>query len=224
MKNYYNSLLEQYIIALENPDSNGWDNKTRTWRHATGKNMDNNQIGIGGDRNNVNIKAIIGSRNWDKVRITEAQEREARYKNFDYFDGVYNQHTKGLSLSNKKHILAMGLLYHGFGPFLWKDGSSLNNSLKNGTDGDFSKSIYDFYQDKFPERARNHEKFMRQQKKAKETNNKLRFSLKTIQGFERKSKNIVPSDAIRVVRRPTVQKMALPHMPLSTTQIWLTNK
>lgn len=215
MRNYYHSLLEQYIIALENPDSNGWDNKTRTWGHATGKGMDRNQIGIGGDRNNVNIKAITGSQNWEKVRITEAQERVARYKNFDYFNDAYNRNTKGLSLSNRKHMLAMGLLYHGYGRSLWNEKHPLNKALKNGSDEELSRVISEFYSERYPERARNHNKFMERLKKAdEETKKKKLLSLKTISGYDRISNYVAPNDATRVVHIPIIRRTPLSQMTL----------
>lgn len=206
MKNYNGTLLEQYIIALENPDSVGWDSKTKTWTHATGKGMDCNQIGIGGDRYNKNIRAIIGTQNWDKVRLTEAQEREARYKNFDYFNGVYDRNTKGLSLSNNKRMLAMGLLYHGFGKLLWKKDHTLNKTLRYGSDEDFSRVISEFYSDKYPERARSHNKFMEQLKKKEETaKRKRRFSLEEIYGSDGLTNYVTPIDATRV-SPPSIKK------------------
>lgn len=220
MTKYYGSLLEQYIIALENPDSIGWDSKSRTWSHATGKGMDSNQIGIGGDRYNKNIRAIIGTQNWDNVSITEAQEREARYKNLDYFIGVYNRNTKGLSLSSRKRILAMGLLYHGYGRHLWNESHPLNKALRNGSDDEFSKSIYDFYRHKNPERARNHNKFVEQIKKNDEkTKKKPVFSLKNIHEFDRLTKYAAPVDATHVVRIPIKQKIPLSQMPLPTSTL-----
>lgn len=220
MDKYKNSILEQYIIALENPESNGWDSKTKTWGHAVGKGMDRNQIGIGGDRNNVNIKALIGLQNWDKVRITEAQEREARYKNFDYFNGVIDRNIS--KLSYVKRMLAMGLLYHGYGPLLWQEGNALNKILRYGSDDDFSKSIYDFYRYRNPERAKNHDNFVKQQKKSnEEINRKQGLSLKNIPGIDRHHKVVVPADATRVVGIPVKRRLSLSQMPLPISIRWM---
>lgn len=220
MPRYYGTLQEQYIIALENPDSIGWDSKTRSWAHATGKGMDSNQIGIGGDRYNEKIRSFIGKQNWDKARLTEAQEREARYENFDYFNGVYNRNTRGLSLSNRKRMLALGVLYHGYGPLLWKEGHPLNKALRNGSDEDFSNSIYDFYCNKNPERARNHKKFMEQLKKSDEhAKKKPMLSLKTIQPLDSLIRYIVPVDATYVAPIPTKGRISLAQMPLPTSSM-----
>ena len=78
-------------------------------------------------------------------------------------ENILNRHTKGIKLSNTKRAIAIGLLYHGFGPKLWNPNGPktqrLNRALFNGSDQDFINAVTDFYNGTYSQRSKSHSNF-----------------------------------------------------------------
>lgn len=134
--------------AIENPDSVGWNPKLRIWEAPMKKGFDKNQRGFGVDIvKNGYAKVFFAEHPRPGYYLTDDEERLLRYRYLDYLQKVYDKHVSSdLQISDKKKAMALGIMYHGFGPRLWSDnGDGLHDAFFNGTDYEFEDQITKFY-------------------------------------------------------------------------------
>lgn len=157
--NYDNTLLGQYIRAIENPDSIGF--KDGRWYKSTRKKDDPNNRGMGVDvvYNKAAAKVVRGRK--DKW-LTEKEERDLRNAHIQDMrraqDDHYLRYLRNQDLSEAKKIMGTGLLYRGDGI---NENQALSDAYYNGTDEDFQKAVDSYYRSKqLNERADRHTDFM----------------------------------------------------------------
>lgn len=157
--NYDNTLLGQYIRAIENPDSIGFiDGK---WYQSPRKKDDPNNRGIGVDivHNKAAAKVVKGRKGkW----LTEKEERDLRNAHIKEVRRIQDEHyypyLRKHDLSEAKKIMGAGLLYRGDGI---NENKVLSNAYYNGTDKDFQDAVENYYKSKgLAERAKNSNVFM----------------------------------------------------------------
>lgn len=156
--NYENTLLGQYIRAIENPDSVGYQNGR--WYKPRNKRFDPNNRGFGIDvRYNDAAEALTRGRPGRWLTTQEERDlrnghiKEARNKQDEYYPFL-----RKYELSEAKKILGTGLLYRGDGI---NENKKLSDAYYNGTDEDFQKAVSDYYKSKgLNERASRSDQFM----------------------------------------------------------------
>lgn len=101
-----NEDIIQYITAIENPDSVGFDFQKRIWTSPTQKGFARNQIGIGLDKHtNKTVRDFLSKKG--REQLTEQEERQLREKHINgYITDVWNDNTKGKLFSDKKKAIA----------------------------------------------------------------------------------------------------------------------
>lgn len=159
----YTKLRFDYIKELENPTMKGYDKKTNRWTRVYEKGWDSNGIGIGLDVNtNQYVKEFLKEkkRNW----MTMEEMISLQNKSFQYAEGVVNKAFSGNSLSNIKRVIAVGLVYHGFGKKLFKRGDLIRNAILNGSDQEAIDAVTAFYKQsnnarRYGNRAKRHNNF-----------------------------------------------------------------
>lgn len=159
----YTKLRFDYIKELENPTMKGYDKKTNRWTRVYEKGWDSNGIGIGLDINtNQYVKEFLKEkkRNW----MTMEEMISLQNKSFQYAEGVVDKAFLGKSLSNIKRVIAVGLVYHGFGKKLLKNGDSVRNAILNGSDQEAIDAVTAFYKQsnnarRYGNRAKRHNNF-----------------------------------------------------------------
>lgn len=155
------SLVAQYIRAIENPDSAGFKNGI-WYAPPKGQGYDPNNRGFGMDINNNNdTKALTANRpgKW----LTEEEERQLRLKHLEDNQKTLDRWTPQMLRempSEEKKAMALGMLYRGDGVKSIVKNPTLRNAYYSGSDEDMQKAVSDYYKaKKFPERAANHNKF-----------------------------------------------------------------
>lgn len=140
----YEKLRFEYIKALENPNLIGYDKQNDRWTSPTGRGYDSNGIGIGLDKyTNSYVRSYLSTHNKDWLSMDEMLQLQN--KSFEWAENVLNRNTKGLKMSNAKRVIALGIIYHGHGPKLWKKQHSLHQALFNGSDKEFIDAVTKFY-------------------------------------------------------------------------------
>lgn len=161
----YNTNLYNYIEAIENPTREGYDTVNKIWRPPTKKGFDKNQIGIGLDLNNEHVKSFLKSKGRLKDPwLTDSEMKELQGKIIGGLETILNKHTKlSTPISDNKRVMAIGLMYHGFGPSLWNPNgpktSKVSNALFNGSDKEMVDAVSNLYNGTYTERYKNHSNF-----------------------------------------------------------------
>lgn len=154
------SLIAQYIRAIENPDSLGY--KDGLW---TGNSVhDNRNRGFGIDIAN-NKDAITLTRGREKQWLTEDEERNLRLSHLDYNEDVLNKYLPPENLlsqpiSEEKKAMALGMLYRGDGIQSIVKNPTISKAFFHGSTEDMQHAVSDYYKGKsLGVRADNHNKF-----------------------------------------------------------------
>lgn len=153
------NLILNYIQAIENPTNEGLSNGI--WRRPTKPGFDQNQLGVGLDiyKNHELNQFLKDNNRLNNPWLTIDEEKQFRLsKIHNDLDEVWNRRTRLSKLSPIKKTIAYGLMYHGYGPKLWKQ-SELYNSFWNGSDKDFIDTVTKFYNGKYSERSKAHQQF-----------------------------------------------------------------
>lgn len=160
------SLVAQYIRAIENPDSTGYRNGR--WYKPTEEGYDPNNRGFGVDivKNDAafNVaKNRIG--NW----LSEEEERKLRQNHLDYVEDRLNKKTANsyitrIPISDEKKAMALGMLYRGDGIKNIVKNPAIRDAYYSGSNEDMQKAVSNYYQKKIPSRAENHNKFFNSRK------------------------------------------------------------
>ena len=155
------SLVAQYIRAIENPDSTGYRNGR--WYKPTEKGYDPNNRGFGVDivKNDAafNVaKNRIG--NW----LSEEEEKNLRQNHLNYVEDRLNKKTANsyitrIPISDEKKAMALGMLYRGDGIKSIVKNPAIRDAYYSGSNEDMQRAVSDFYQKKLPSRSKNHNKF-----------------------------------------------------------------
>lgn len=160
------SLVAQYIRAIENPDSAGFKNGI-WYAPPKGQGYDPNNRGFGMDINNNNdTKALTANRpgKW----LTEEEERQLRLKHLEDNQKTLNRWTPQMLRempSEEKKAMALGMLYRGDGIKSIVKNPTLRDAYYSGSDEDMQRAVSEYYKaKKVPERAANHNKFFNNRK------------------------------------------------------------
>lgn len=155
------SLVAQYIRAIENPDSVGFSNG-RWEAPPKGKGYDINSRGFGMDVNYNNATKALTAHRKGKW-ITEEEERQLRQAHTDYIEDVLEDWTPQILRvmpSEEKKAMVLGMMYRGDNVKKIINDPSLRNAYYSGSDKDMQKAVSDYYKaKKFLKRAANHNKF-----------------------------------------------------------------
>lgn len=169
------SLIAQYIRAIENPDSVGF-NKGRWEAPPKGKSFDINSRGFGMDVNyNDATRALTAHRKgkW----LTEEEERQLRQDYTDYIEDVLEDWTPKMLReipSEEKKAMALGMMYRGDNVKKIINNPSLRNAYYFGSNENMQKAVSNYYQkNKQAPRAENHNKFFNSRRQS--TYNPSRF-------------------------------------------------
>ena len=164
----YNSLRYSYLEALENPTKEGFDERTQRWTPPKRKGFDPNQIGVGLDMyTNAKVRNFLRKNGRTNNPWLSHQEMlDLQNDSLLELEDILDRRTIGVKLSNTKRAIAIGLLYHGFGPKLWNPNGPktqrLNRALFNGSDQDFINAVTDFYNGSYSERSKSHSNFWKE--------------------------------------------------------------
>lgn len=160
------SLIAQYIRAIENPDSAGFKNGI-WYAPPKGQGYDPNNRGFGMDINNNNdTKALTANRpgKW----LTEEEERQLRLKHLEDNQKTLDRWTPQMLRempSEEKKAMALGMLYRGDGIKSIVKNPTLRDTYYSGSDEDMQRAVSEYYKaKKVPERAANHNKFFNNRK------------------------------------------------------------
>lgn len=154
------SLVAQYIRAIENPDSAGYKNGI-WYAPPKGQGYDLNSRGFGMDINyNNETKALTVNRpgKW----VIEEEERQLRLNHLKDNQKTLDKWTPQILRempSEEKKAMALGMLYRGDGIRSIVKNPSIRNAYYSGSEKDMQRAVSDFYQKKMPSRAVNHNKF-----------------------------------------------------------------
>lgn len=169
------SLVAQYIRAIENPDSVGFNNG-RWEAPPKGKGYDINSRGFGMDINyNDATKSLTAHRKgkW----LTEEEERQLRQDHTDYIENILEDWTPQILRvipSEEKKAMALGMMYRGDNVKKIINNPSLRNAYYSGSNEDMQKAVSNYYQkNKQSPRAENHNKFFNSRRQS--TYNPSRF-------------------------------------------------
>ena len=177
------TVFENYIIEAENPDSIGWDPKTKMWTTPNKKGYDKNQIGIGNDvrpKHNDLVQPYLIHNNDGTKSITEKNERKARYAFLDrtersyedrlhYANTTVNKGKDPIIPSDIKKAITFSAIYNQ-GPNkvanVHFEDRNLMNALIHGTDEEYLEEVLKYYNDK--DRVRREREFFNNYKKSQE--------------------------------------------------------
>lgn len=160
------SLVAQYIRAIENPDSAGFKNGI-WYAPPKGQGYDPNNRGFDMDINNNNdTKALTANRpgKW----LTEEEERQLRLKHLEDNQKTLDRWTPQMLRempSEEKKAMVLGMLYRGDGIKSIVKNPTLRDAYYSGSDKDMQRAVSEYYKaKKVPERAANHNKFFNNRK------------------------------------------------------------
>lgn len=168
--NYDNTLVGRYIRQIENPDSVGFDRQNRTWaspekdpKYKKGK-YDKNNRGFGVDVVYNDDARKVASKNRER-RLTEQEERNLRNNKIKEGDNLVTKYQDSIpstrNISPEMRAMAIGAIYRGDGPKLWKKNNVLGEAYATGDDEAFNRALYGYYRAKnLQQRATNHDAFM----------------------------------------------------------------
>lgn len=155
-----NSLVAQYIRAIENPDSVGFTNGR--WEAPTNSKYDSNNRGFGVDVMHNN-EAHTLTNNRQGRWLSEAEERRIRNEYIEENAKILKRHFPPMLLrqypSEVKQAMALGMLYRGDGIGSILHTPSIKEAYLSGTDEDMQKAVANYYEKKIPSRAQNHNRF-----------------------------------------------------------------
>jgi hypothetical protein len=141
-----NSLVAQYIRALENPDSLGYDNGI--WRAPGHPGIfDSRNRGFGVDVEN-NVAAIELTKDRPGKWLTEDEERNLRLSHIEENQRILDKWTPKILEeypSEEKKAMALGLLYRGDGMKSILKNPSIRDAYFSGTAEDMQDAITDYY-------------------------------------------------------------------------------
>ena len=137
------SLIAQYIRAIENPDSLGYKNGIWTGNGVSDHN--NRGFGVDIEKNEEAAKLTQGRKGrW----LTEEEERYLRLKHIDYSHDSLEKHTPKIfkePISEYKKIMATGMIYRG-------DHVNSNPAVRDayyyGSDEEMQKAVAEYYKKK----------------------------------------------------------------------------
>lgn len=160
------SLVAQYIRAIENPDSAGF-NEGR-WVQSNVKAHDLNNRGFGVDViYNDDARTLTNGRQgrW----LTEEEERRLRQEHTDYVEKILNKWTADsyitkTPISEEKKAMALGMLYRGDNIKNIVKNPAIRDAYYSGSNEDMQKAVSNYYQKKIPSRAETHNKFFNSRK------------------------------------------------------------
>ena len=160
------SLVAQYIRAIENPDSAGFKNGI-WYAPPKGQGYDPNNRGFGMDINNNNDTKALTANRPDKW-LTEEEERQLRLKHLEDNQKTLDRWTPQMLRempSEEKKAMALGMLYRGDGVKSIVKNPTLRDAYYSGSDEDMQRAVSEYYKaKKVPERAANHNKFFNNKK------------------------------------------------------------
>lgn len=161
-----NSLVAQYIRAIENPDSIGFNNGR--WEASVNNAHDSNNRGFGVDVM-YNNKAHTLTNNRRGRWLSEAEERAIRNEHIEDNTKTLEKYLPSMLLrqypSEAKQAMALGMLYRGDGIGSILHTPDIKEAYLSGTDKDMQKAVSNFYEKKIPSRAENHNKFFNKRNK-----------------------------------------------------------
>lgn len=167
------SLIAQYIRAIENPDSIGF-NKGR-WEQSNLKGHDSNNRGFGIDViYNDQAHALTNNRKgrW----LSEEEERKLRKDHTDYIEDKFNKwmatpYILRQAPTEEKKAMALGMLYRGDGVGSIINNTSIRDAYYSGSNEDMQKAVSDYYKRKnISRRAELHNKFFNKGNDASKNN------------------------------------------------------
>lgn len=155
------SLVAQYIRAIENPDSTGYRNGR--WYKPTEEGYDPNNRGFGVDIVKNDAAASVVNNRTGKW-LSEEEERNLRQNHLDYVEDKLNKwaatsYITRTPISDEKKAMALGMLYRGDGMGSIVRNPAIRDAYYSGSNEDMQKAVSDFYQKKLPSRSKNHNKF-----------------------------------------------------------------
>jgi hypothetical protein len=162
-----NSLIAQYIRAIENPDSLGYRNGIWTDKGV----YDPNNRGFGVDVEKNKAAAEL-TKNRKRKWLTEKEEREIRLGHTEDNLRALDENTPKIlrvNPSEEKKAMALGVLYRGNSVLT---NPSLRDAYLFGSDKDMQKAVSDYYNNTgvkyLIQRAKDHNKFFDNKGKKKE--------------------------------------------------------
>lgn len=156
------SLIAQYIRAIENPDSIGFNNGK--WEQPKLKGHDFNNRGFGIDVI-YNDQAHALTNNRQGRWLSEEEERKLRKAHTDYIEGRFNKWMATPYIlrqipTEEKKAMALGLMYRGDGVGSIINNTSIRDAYYSGSNEDMQKAVSDYYKRKnISRRAELHDKF-----------------------------------------------------------------
>lgn len=167
------SLIAQYIRAIENPDSMGF-NKGR-WEQSNLKGHDSNNRGFGIDVI-YNDQAHALTNNRQGRWLSEEEERKLRKDHTDYIEDKFNKwmatpYILRQAPTEEKKAMALGMLYRGDGVGSIINNTSIRDAYYSGSNEDMQKAVSDYYKRKnISRRAELHNKFFNKGNDASKNN------------------------------------------------------
>lgn len=163
------SLVAQYIRAIENPDSIGF--RDGIWEAPPkGRGYDTNSRGFGIDViYNNQAHALTNNRKgrW----LSEEEERQLRQNHTDYIKDIVEDWTPQMLRempSEEKKAMALGMLYRGDNIKKLMTNSSIRDAYYSGSNKDMQKAVSDYYKrKKITQRAERHNQFFNNEKPKK---------------------------------------------------------
>lgn len=159
----YKQVRYAYLKALENPNDSGYNPDIDRWTPPTSKFEDPNQIGIGLDiKSNNYVRDFLKKTGRTKNPwLTQDEMTKLQDQSLQYFEDVLDRNVKGVQLSNTKRAILLGLLYHGYGPHIWKKkgakAQKVYDALYKGDDQELINAVNNFYEGN--SRAQRHTQF-----------------------------------------------------------------
>lgn len=148
-KEQYEQLRYDYLKALENPNDVGYTFifGFGIWTPPKEKGFDPNQIGIGLDTkyNKDVVEYLKQTGRTNNPWLTDQEMKDLQNKSLQYYEGVLDDYTKDSNILDTKRAVAIGLIYHGYGPKLWNKSTKISRAFFNETDKQFIDAVSDFY-------------------------------------------------------------------------------
>lgn len=165
----YQSLRQNYIDKLENPNNIGFDPNNDRWTPPP-KEMDKNgnlkwdinQIGYGLDinKNSFVVNFLKENGRTDNPWLTMSEMRHLQKQTFDDLDGVISRNIDINNLDDKVKAMMFGLVYHGYGKHIWNPNGHKTRAIREAINNNDAKSlyyaIYNLYKGMDPQRAQRH--------------------------------------------------------------------